>query len=177
MGYPTTYVKAATPPSSGPTPGARALLAAGLTVEPFAFNLGIYNPRDVCGNPWPDFQCAPSQHATGLAVDFGIPPDYRPAAGRHLAALLVLHAAELGVTEVIWERRRWTAAAGWQPYTGRSPHLDHVHVTIHPEAGRRLTTAEALAALAVTSLSLSADDRAVAARITAAGDAMARTLG
>lgn len=147
MTYPTNYVQARTPPSGGPTPGARALLGAGLIAAPGVTNLGIYNPRDVCGNVWPHFKCAASQHATGLAVDFGIPVSRRPSLGDRLAGLLVAASPSLGVTEVIWWRRRWTALGGWKPYSGRSSHEDHVHVTLHPEAGRNLTEAEARAAL------------------------------
>lgn len=29
---------------------------------------------------------------------------------------------------------RWTAGNGWRPYSGRSKHLDHVHVSLHPIA-------------------------------------------
>ena len=41
-------------------------------------------------------------------------------------------ARRLGVMYVIWDSRVWKsyqAARGWQPYSGRSPHTDHVHVS------------------------------------------------
>jgi hypothetical protein len=41
-------------------------------------------------------------------------------------------ARRLGVMYVIWDSRIWKsyqAARGWQPYSGASPHTDHVHVS------------------------------------------------
>ena len=41
-------------------------------------------------------------------------------------------ARRLGVMYVIWDSRIWKsyqASRGWQPYTGASPHTDHVHVS------------------------------------------------
>ena len=41
-------------------------------------------------------------------------------------------ARRLGVMYVIWDSRVWKsyqAAKGWQPYTGASPHTDHVHLS------------------------------------------------
>ena len=167
MTYPTAYIAAASPPSGGPRQGSRNLMAAVLAAHPGATNLGIYNPRDVCGNTWPNFKCAPSQHATGRACDFGIPPSRRPSLGEAIAQALVAHAPELGISEVIWNRRRWIALYGWRTYTGRSPHLDHVHVTLHPEAADRLTATEAKRALMakpVAAVSLAPSGPAVAAR-------------
>lgn len=41
-------------------------------------------------------------------------------------------ARRLGVMYVIWDSRIWKsyqAAKGWQPYSGASPHTDHVHIS------------------------------------------------
>ena len=41
-------------------------------------------------------------------------------------------ARRLGVMYVIWDARIWKsyqASRGWQPYSGASPHTDHVHVS------------------------------------------------
>jgi hypothetical protein len=41
-------------------------------------------------------------------------------------------ARRLGVMYVIWDSRVWKsyqAAKGWQPYSGASPHTDHVHIS------------------------------------------------
>jgi hypothetical protein len=126
-------------PSGGPTPGARALRdAVHQQYFPNTFgDLGIYNPRDVCGNPWPLWKCAPSQHAYGKAVDFGVRPIGGPAGDRLAQWLIDL--APLGVAEVIWNRRRWTPSTGWRPYTGRSDHRDHVHVALTDRAAQTLT--------------------------------------
>jgi hypothetical protein len=43
------------------------------------------------------------------------------------------NARRLGVMYVIWNRQIWSAsnaAAGWRPYSGASPHIDHVHVSL-----------------------------------------------
>ncbi|WP_167761719.1 VCBS repeat-containing protein [Blastococcus sp. CT_GayMR19] len=43
------------------------------------------------------------------------------------------NARRLGVMYVIWNRRIWSAsdaASGWLPYSGVSPHTDHVHVSL-----------------------------------------------
>jgi hypothetical protein len=121
-----TYNPPTGPPSGGPTKGAtnlEKLVAERYEVSP----LGIYNPRDVCGNPWPNWRCAPSAHAEGRAVDFGV----TKTTGDALADWLVDNAPDLGVQEVIWYRRRWAAnQPSWQSYSGRSPHTDHVHVAL-----------------------------------------------
>lgn len=41
-------------------------------------------------------------------------------------------ARRLGVMYIIWDTRIWKsyqASRGWQPYTGASPHTDHVHIS------------------------------------------------
>lgn len=130
-------------PSGGIRPGAKVLQRAILGRYPDAYDLGIYNPRDVCGNPWPGWRCSGSMHADGRAGDDGFPtrghPDGHPA-GHALAAELVRLAEALGIQEVIWARRIWTAKVPrWRPYSGRSSHLDHVHWTITLAAAAALT--------------------------------------
>ena len=42
-------------------------------------------------------------------------------------------ARRLGIMYVIWDAKVWKsyqAAKGWQPYTGASPHTDHVHFSL-----------------------------------------------
>jgi hypothetical protein len=39
----------------------------------------------------------------------------------------------MGIMYVIWNHRIWSAyraGAGWRPYTGSSPHTDHVHISL-----------------------------------------------
>jgi peptidoglycan hydrolase-like protein with peptidoglycan-binding domain len=41
-------------------------------------------------------------------------------------------ARRFGINYIIWNRQIWRAyrpAAGWSPYTGSSPHTDHIHIT------------------------------------------------
>lgn len=136
-------------PSKGPQPGAAALHRYTLA----RFNgrdLGIFNPRDVCGNAWPPkppatkLPCVLSFHAEGRAGDAGFPvqrPNGHPD-GSALADWLVANANALGVQEVIWAGRRWTTTTRkWQRYTGRSDHFDHVHWSLNRDAARTLTGA------------------------------------
>lgn len=77
---------------------------------------GIYNCRP------------PSLHGEGRALDIGFPGVANPA-GTALAQALIFNAWNLGLMGVIWNRTRWSARhpEGY-PYTGPSPHLDHIHV-------------------------------------------------
>lgn len=70
-------------------------------------------------------------HPKGLALDFmtvNIPNG--KAAGDALVAYVIANSARLGVTYIIWQRQSWnTTRRTWQPYSGDSPHIDHVHVS------------------------------------------------
>lgn len=80
---------------------------------------GIYNRRRVRGgSSW-------SLHAVGRAADVMV---NRTDIGDLIAGVVVARAEGLGVCEVIWNRKRWTPEAGWQPYRGANLHLDHVHI-------------------------------------------------
>ncbi len=72
-------------------------------------------------------------HGTGHAVDIMV----SGGTGDEIAAYVRAHAAELGVTEVIWQQRIWTtqrASEGWRGMSDRGSatanHYDHVHVTV-----------------------------------------------
>jgi hypothetical protein len=41
-----------------------------------------------------------------------------------------------GSTDKAPKPGRWSAGNGWRPYSGRSKHLDHVHLSLHPTAAR-----------------------------------------
>lgn len=164
MAFPVTYTPEPSRPSGGAQPGTKTLL--GWIVSPTGWdaadafddqdptNLGIYNPRDVCGNQWPNWKCKGSQHARGAAGDAGFPivTGGHPE-GHKLATWLVAYHAELGVQEVIWAERRWHNGLGWLPfakwpkYTGRSKHLDHVHFAQN-DAGAKGLTLEMILAVA-----------------------------
>jgi hypothetical protein len=145
--YGYAYNSVGTRPSAGPQPGTRALLNHGIA-HFGASNLGIYNPRDVCGNLWPNIRCALSFHAEGRAGDAGYRVDRKrwPKGhpdGSRFAAWLIANANELGVQEVIWAGHRWDVRTRkWVEYTGRSDHFDHVHFSQCWAAARGLTAAD-----------------------------------
>jgi len=89
-----------------------------------------------------------SDHPVGRAVDVLIAGWDTPtgkAHGTSVATWVTGHAAALGVSYVIWDAQIWNAddpEAGWQPYThpsgGSGPtlaHRDHVHISVHGNAG------------------------------------------
>lgn len=85
---------------------------------------GIYNCRP------------PSLHGEGRALDIGFPGVANPA-GTALVRALIANAWELGLIGVIWNRRRWSARnPNSAPYTGPSPHTDHIHVEQTWDASR-----------------------------------------
>ena len=143
MTFPVVIDEPATRPGAGPTPGAVALQAH-LTDKFGGTNLGIYNPRDICGNPWPLWKCAPSTHAEGRSGDTGFPvvePGGHPN-GTACATWLVNHAEALGVQRIIWAGRSWNCIDRvWKPYTGRYRHFDHVHWELNRAAASALTVA------------------------------------
>lgn len=84
----------------------------------------------------------PSDHGSGMAVDFMIPAYNTPAGrerGWQVAQWTRKHAKELGVKYVIFDVKIWSVdrdAEGWREYTRYSPtsgdtllHKDHVHVS------------------------------------------------
>lgn len=49
----------------------------------------------------------------------------------------------LGIMYIIWDREIWRAydaGEGWQPYTGASPHTDHVHISMSWDGADQETT-------------------------------------
>lgn len=77
---------------------------------------------------------ATSRHQEGRAWDWHPPT---PEAGEAFVRWLLADdptgephglARRAGVRTVIWNRRIWTAAGPWRPYSGASPHTDHVHL-------------------------------------------------
>lgn len=151
MGYGYAYDVAGTKCTGEAEAGAIALKHGVLELEPWVRDLGIYNcrpPRGVTPGP----RVRVSLHGEGRAWDAGVEPHER-ARGDALAQLLVDHALELGIQQVIWYRRQWLSLAGhrhWEPYNpgpGGSPHTDHVHVGLCWAAARSLTKADVLAAL------------------------------
>lgn len=119
------------------TPGCRALMAWFLSAygQLGAVNSGIYNCRDIVGGS------GFSLHAEGRACDLGIRP-HSADWGSVLATQLWNNSAELGIQLIIWNRRYASGAKsdqGWLPYSGQSPHIDHIHAELSWHAARTLT--------------------------------------
>lgn len=63
-----------------------------------------------------------------------------------VAELLAAVVGEPRVAYVIWNRRIWTHAKGWQPYSGSNPHTGHVHISIRHTKAAESGSAWALGA-------------------------------
>ncbi|MFF5791143.1 hypothetical protein ACFY5D_03750 [Paeniglutamicibacter sp. NPDC012692] len=89
--------------------------------------------RDKGSDGWigdPSHQARPSDHNPdyadgGIVRALDIDKD-----GINVDELLAAAIGEPRVAYVIWNRRIWTHAAGWQPYTGTNAHTAHIHVSI-----------------------------------------------
>src|SRR5690606_1619740 len=106
--------QAAKSPTSGPQPGAKALMSwfLGAYGPMGGLNSGIYNNRSIAGTG------TLSLHAEGRACDLGIRP-YSADYGWTLARALVNHSKELGIQCVIWDRHIWSSSycdQGWRDY-------------------------------------------------------------
>lgn len=77
-------------------------------------------------------------HEEGRAVDFMVAAHGSPE-GTALANWLVLHAEQLGLQIIIWDRTIWCAEGApiWHPYTGSSAHTDHVHTELSVAASQQ----------------------------------------
>ncbi|WP_088279131.1 peptidoglycan-binding protein [Ideonella sp. A 288] len=85
-----------------------------------------------------------SVHGTGRALDIMIPMvggRANAAVGDPIANWLVTNASALGVQYVIWNRVRWSGSRTPRvaPYTGPSPHTDHVHMELNEDGANRRT--------------------------------------
>jgi hypothetical protein len=115
--------------------GMRSLAGALLRDYAGSRNLGIVRGCSVGGR---------SEHKEGRAFDWGVNitnPNEKAAAGGFIGALMATDAdgnrhalaRRMGVMYVIWDRQIWSsyrASEGWRPYTGSSPHRDHVHISM-----------------------------------------------
>ncbi|MGI5151386.1 peptidoglycan-binding domain-containing protein [Plantactinospora sp. CA-294935] len=122
--------------SSGPTPGAKALMSwyLGAYGSRGGRNGGIYNCRSIAGSK------TTSLHGEGRADDLMVPVGASWA--QPLADKLVANSKELGIQLVIYNRHVWSGSypnAGWRDYDGENPHRDHLHVELSRAAARTLT--------------------------------------
>lgn len=125
--------------TSGPQPGAQALMAWWLSRygPQGAVNSGIFNCRNIAGSS------VRSLHGEGRAADLGVRPLDAPY-GHEAASQLLAFSAEIGIQCIIWSRRIWSGSqpfAGFRPYNGSNPHTDHLHVELTWPAARTLTQA------------------------------------
>lgn len=89
--------------------------------------------RDKGSDGWigdPSHQARPSDHNPdygdgGIVRALDIDKD-----GIDVEVLLKAVVGEPRVAYVIWNRRIWTHAKGWQPYSGPNGHTAHIHVSI-----------------------------------------------
>ncbi len=116
------------------TQGAQRFKAWTLAHWPQVTGVGGYSCRAINGNG-----AVTSIHAVGRALDIFIPLDGGQAdndLGDELANYLLVHADEMGIQRVIWDRSYWRA--GNTPregeYGGAHPHHDHLHVELSVEA-------------------------------------------
>ena len=127
-----------------PKPGTVALRNLLLSRYPVTVSFGISRACDVGGV---------SEHKEGRAFDWGASvsnPVQRAAVENFVAALFATDsyghryalARRMGVMYIIWNQQIWgayRADAGWQPYSGDSPHTDHMHISLS-WAGARAET-------------------------------------
>jgi hypothetical protein len=95
-----------------------------------------------------------SEHKEGRALDYHF--NYHDSGDRADAQDMInwllrtdrhgnrhANARRLGVMYLIWNREIWTAARaddGWRPYSGASPHTDHIHVSLSWAGARKQTS-------------------------------------
>jgi hypothetical protein len=127
-----------------PKPGMVAMRNLLLSRYPVTVSFGISRACDIGGT---------SEHKEGRAFDWGANvnnPAQRAAVENFIAALLATDsyghrnalARRMGVMYIIWNQQIWgayRADAGWQPYSGDSPHTDHMHISLS-WAGARAET-------------------------------------
>lgn len=108
-----------------PQPAPKALWDIVHANFPRARNLGIFNKRNVAGTN------KASSHSEGRALDIGLlaaSPEER-GLGDQLFRIFIANVAELGMSNVIWNRHIWsTTLPTVRHYTGKNKHVDHVHI-------------------------------------------------
>lgn len=121
------------------TDGAQALQEWIYAFWPQVTYIGGYSCRPINGRPE-----LMSVHGTGRALDISIPTIEGEAdndLGDPLANYLLVHAEEIGIQRVIWDRWYWRA--GDTPrdgyYDGAHAHHDHLHIELSVPAGNMET--------------------------------------
>jgi hypothetical protein len=123
-------------------PGAAVLreyIAANFDVD----GIGGYHCRAINFDP----SKQTSVHGLGRALDVMVPMvDCHPCqannqTGDQLAHWLIVHAEEIGIQRIIWDRASWQASGVVQtkPYTGSTSHEDHLHIELNLEGAAMQT--------------------------------------
>lgn len=103
-------------------------------VEDAAYAIGPkYGIKTIYG-----FAAGQFDHPKGLALDFMINNiDNGRSVGDALNSYVLANTAAFNITYTIWYRQYYGKENGFKPtpYTGASPHTDHVHVSFSPTAG------------------------------------------
>lgn len=157
--------------SSGPQPGTVALMTVLLEEFPACRSWGIFNcrPPNVPGGG-----SGLSVHAEGRAGDVGMPKLKHPD-GMDITQLLILHAAELDIQFVIWNRKKYGCEWGFEPRPyGGYPHEDHVHFEQNWRGARELTIPTVRTILEVEEPDMTPEQ---AQRLVAAQETMATVMG
>jgi len=131
--------------SPSPKPGMVSFKDMFLRAYPGSGSYGISRDCSVGGT---------SEHKEGRAWDWAL--DAGSAADRRIADAAIAWllatdqyghrhamARRLGVMYIIWNRRifkLYQPNEGWQPYSGSSPHTDHVHISLTRAGGARTTS-------------------------------------
>ena len=124
------------------TDGAKSLKAlVEQNWKPPVTSIGGYACRSIVGGD------ALSLHAVGRALDIMISAE-NPATlevGDKIRNFMINNAEALQVQRVIWNKNIWSADRdGWRPYTGESPHTDHLHVEINVKGSKNANLAGGL---------------------------------
>lgn len=105
-------------------------LADWLVENTEATSYGTYACRSIVGGS------GMSVHSEGRAIDLFVPLDGSEAdndLGDPIAAYLIEHAQELGISLVIWDQASWGAHRSGdkhESYGGTHPHHDHLHIEL-----------------------------------------------
>lgn len=90
-----------------------------------------------------------SEHSEGRAIDWMLDvnkPEEKAVAESAIEFLTANNgenARRFGVMYLIWNKQSWRAYAperGWQPYTGASPHTDHIHTSLTWDGAMKRTS-------------------------------------
>lgn len=103
------------------------------TWMPPVTSVGGYSCRSIYGGS------QTSIHGLGRAIDIMVSAETAAGlqTGDEIRNFMINNSTALGVQRVIWNEHTWSADQdGWRPYTGESPHTDHLHVEINLDASK-----------------------------------------